>query len=208
MVDIQNATLAGGVAIGSAAEMRLFPVGAIAVGILAGLLSCCGYRWLQPFLERTLGLHDTCGVHNLHGMPGLLGGLVSVVAAVAAPYTRYTAEELETIFPHGLSLQWAFQFLGMGLTMAIALSGGILVGALVRIFKWPHATITESGEPPVPGEVEVALDRTYFEVAPLTMTDRAHPIQASHEGYAPIGSETAPLLTAAGAPPASINAEV
>ena len=50
-VHIQNATLAGGVAIGSAANMMVSPGGALAVGVAAGVLSTLGYAYIMPFLE-------------------------------------------------------------------------------------------------------------------------------------------------------------
>merc|ERR1712130_989062 len=75
MVHIQNATLAGGVAVGAAADLYLHPAGAIGIGMLGGTLSVCGYEFLSDWLDEKLGISDTCGVHNLHGMPGVLGGL-------------------------------------------------------------------------------------------------------------------------------------
>jgi len=78
-VDIQNATLAGGVAIGCVGNLSLSPFGAIMIGSTAGLVSCVGYNKLQPYLERQFGLHDTCGIHNLHAMPSVVGALSSVI---------------------------------------------------------------------------------------------------------------------------------
>merc|ERR1719277_2912379 len=52
MVDVQNATLAGGVAIGSAANLLPKSPGlALGVGIAAGLLSVAGYTVIQPKLQ-------------------------------------------------------------------------------------------------------------------------------------------------------------
>lgn len=43
MVHIQNSTLAGGVAVGTAANLMLEPYGALFVGVVAGTLSVVGY---------------------------------------------------------------------------------------------------------------------------------------------------------------------
>lgn len=43
---IQNATLAGGVAVGTAGEMMLTPFGSMIVGFLAGIISVLGYKYL------------------------------------------------------------------------------------------------------------------------------------------------------------------
>ena len=60
-VDIQNATLAGGVAIGASANLLgVKPWGAMAIGTTAGLVSTWGFCRLQPWLEER-GLHDSCG---------------------------------------------------------------------------------------------------------------------------------------------------
>ncbi|KAK9823721.1 hypothetical protein WJX72_004894 [[Myrmecia] bisecta] len=126
MVHIQNATLAGGVAIGSAANMKILPGGALLVGVLAGVLSTTGYKYIAPTLEAKIALRDTCGVHNLHGMPGVLGGL----AAAAASALAFSANE--PILRHGKQ-QWLYQLLALAVTLAIALVGGALAGTLVRL---------------------------------------------------------------------------
>ena len=68
MEHLQNATLAGGVAVGACADLMLTPGGAVTVGALAGILSTIGFKYIQPFLLNKLKIHDTCGVNNLHGI--------------------------------------------------------------------------------------------------------------------------------------------
>merc|ERR1711920_490124 len=88
MVDVQNATLAGGVAIGTAANLLPKSPGlALGVGIAAGLLSVIGYTVIQPKLQSAIGLHDTCGVNNLHGMPGILAAIISAIACATSSGT-------------------------------------------------------------------------------------------------------------------------
>ncbi|XP_053133189.1 ammonium transporter Rh type B isoform X2 [Hemicordylus capensis] len=84
MVHIQNAALAGGVIVGTSAEMMLTPFGALIAGVLAGLVSTLGFQFLTPLLASRLKIQDTCGVHNLHGMPGVLGALLGALVAVLA----------------------------------------------------------------------------------------------------------------------------
>lgn len=64
---VQNATLAGGVAIGSMANLDVPPAAALLLGMAAGIASVWGYENISPLLATTLGLQDTCGVINLHG---------------------------------------------------------------------------------------------------------------------------------------------
>merc|ERR1719240_199775 len=68
-VHLQNATLAGGVMMGVIGDK---PIGLHSAGIggfFGGCLSCWGYAWLSPRIEKYLKIQDICGVHNLHGMP-------------------------------------------------------------------------------------------------------------------------------------------
>ena len=51
MEHVQNATLAGGVAMGTAASMPVQPFGALIVGSVAGILSTCGYSYIKVILK-------------------------------------------------------------------------------------------------------------------------------------------------------------
>jgi len=114
-VPIQNATLAGGVAIGATANL-VDPFGACVIGGIAGLLSTWGFITSPMF-----GSVDTCGIHNLHGMPGLFGGIFSVLV----PHF-YKTKAASAITPHD-------QLIGLAGTLAIALVSGAICGALLRI---------------------------------------------------------------------------
>ena len=78
---ILNSSIAGGVAAGSLADIVVLPFGMLLLGFIAGAVSAFGYAYLSKFLQRTIALHDTCGVHNLHGMPGLISALVTAIIA-------------------------------------------------------------------------------------------------------------------------------
>ena len=140
MVHVQNATLAGGVAVGAAADLYLHPSGALAVGIIAGILSVCGYEYVSDFLHDRVKIADTCGVHNLHGMPGILGGIVSAIAIAAADGTGVYVSKGHEEYPFGdytLQQQAGYQILAVFVTLAIAIISGLLVGLVVRKMTFP-----------------------------------------------------------------------
>ena len=75
-----NATLAGGVAIGSTQSLIVSAYLAMCIGAAAGSVAVLGELWLGRVLKEKIRLHDTCGVNNLHGMPGIIGGLTGSLA--------------------------------------------------------------------------------------------------------------------------------
>jgi len=144
MAHLQNATLAGGVAVGACADMMLTPGGSLVIGSLAGVLSVCGFDYIGPFLKEKLNILDTCGVNNLHGMPGLFGGLLSVLmAGLASPssYDKFSdgmsddQKSLVEIFPSlqgGTPGEQALaQLLAVTVTMLVAVVGGLATGLLM-----------------------------------------------------------------------------
>jgi ammonium transporter Rh len=137
MVHIQNSTIAGGVGVGTCAQMVIQPWGALLIGSVAGTLSVLGFRFIMPLL-RKLNIHDTCGVHNLHGMPGVTAGLGSIIAAGVATDWRY-GDSLQKIFVEtdrprnilaGIQAAGLFTSLGMGIV------GGIITGIVLLIPIW------------------------------------------------------------------------
>jgi len=78
---VLNASVSGGVAIGSAADIIVSPCGAMIAGFITGCISACGFAFLSPFVKKHLVLHDTCGVFNLHAIPGVIGALISAIVA-------------------------------------------------------------------------------------------------------------------------------
>jgi len=107
--DMANAALAGGVAVGATCNV-IGPMGAFAVGLAAGSLCVLGYAVIQPRLDKSLKIVDTCGVHNLHGMPGLLGGLTAALVVPGAAKA---------------------QLIGIAFTVVLAFATGTLSGYLV-----------------------------------------------------------------------------
>merc|ERR1711915_812634 len=79
MVHVQNATLAGGVAMGNSANLIVSPYGSLITGGIAGAISTLSYQYLQGYLQKRIGLHDTGGVLSLHGLPGIYAALASAV---------------------------------------------------------------------------------------------------------------------------------
>ncbi|XP_048882123.1 ammonium transporter Rh type B [Brienomyrus brachyistius] len=158
MVHIQNAALAGGVAVGTAGEMMLTPFGSMIVGFLAGVISTLGFKFLTPILEEKLRIQDTCGVHNLHGMPGILGAIVGAITASAASRDVY-GDGMTDVFPEIAnnnftpSGQGVRQAISLAVTLGFAAVGGVIVGF---ILKMPFL-----GSPP---DTNCFEDNIYWEV--------------------------------------------
>jgi len=163
MVDIANATLSGGVAVGAVADMMIGPAGAFAAGTVMGLISTLGFQKLQSFLHDKIKLHDSCGVLNLHGIPGVLSGVLSIIMCVVATEEQY-GPSLYLIFPscapeegtaelqeyqdkipsieggegRSLGMQAAYQSMALGITLAIAIVAGAITGLVLNVSSMFH----------------------------------------------------------------------
>lgn len=111
--DIANATLAGGVAIGSTCDLAL-PGTAFAIGIMAGIVSTFGFAVIQSWFTNVTKRVDTCGVLYLHGLPGLLGGIAALFIA------------------SGINI--VVQLTGILVTVVIACASGLASGKILALF--------------------------------------------------------------------------
>ncbi len=132
MEDVQNATLAGGVAVACVCDFPIGFWGASLVGAAAAIVSVTGYSTVAAKL-RALGVHDTAGIHNLHAMPGMLAGVTSIVACLASSKAQWGGEA-PPFLPAGRTLaqQAGIQALAMLIAVVLAVVSGSLTGLLLR----------------------------------------------------------------------------
>ncbi|CAC5421733.1 SLC42A [Mytilus coruscus] len=151
MVHIQNATLSGGVAVGTAAHMPLNPWGAMLLGAISAVITTIGFKYITPCLASKIKLHDTCGVHNLHGLPGILSAVAGAVMAALSSKEEW-GTSLYEIFPEmaasnstgsvmpgsdrSATVQGGYQMLALVITIAFAIVGGIITGFIMKLPIW------------------------------------------------------------------------
>ncbi|KAM5285518.1 ammonium transporter Rh type A isoform 2-T2 [Hipposideros larvatus] len=121
MVHIQNATLAGGVAVGTCADMEIHPYISMIIGSIAGMVSVLGFKFLTPCFATKLRIQDTCGVHNLHGLPGVLGGLAGIAAVALGASDTSTS---------------VMQAAALGSSIGTAIGGGLITGLILKLPIW------------------------------------------------------------------------
>jgi ammonium transporter Rh len=129
---VLHATLAGGVVMGASAGLISYPGFCILIGSIAGIISAFGYAYFSKGLQKTTGLHDTCGVNNLFGMPGIIGGIISTICAATAQ--RYVEKDEQPIlYPdvnssRSFQQQAGMQIGALAVSLCIALISGAFAG--------------------------------------------------------------------------------
>ena len=95
---ILNATLAGGVMMGSTADMIVSPFVSMCIGFSAGVVSTCGFHFFEHIVYHYLKLHDTCGIAYLHMVPGFIGGIIGCLVAGVTPESKY-GNDISGVYP-------------------------------------------------------------------------------------------------------------
>ncbi|MFH4976190.1 hypothetical protein AB6A40_002899 [Gnathostoma spinigerum] len=158
IVHIANSTLAGGVGVGTIANVILYPFHALLIGCGAAVISVFGFAYITPFLAKRLKIHDTCGVNNLHGMPGVYAGILSFILACSYD-TKMYGKNLAAIYPSVESgernevQQGLYQLAGLATVLASSIISGFLTGLCLRLPLWNQVD-----------DAEYYADAPYFEV--------------------------------------------
>ncbi|XP_027720729.1 blood group Rh(CE) polypeptide isoform X1 [Vombatus ursinus] len=131
MTHVHRATLAAGVAVGVATNLIHSPWIAMVLGLLAGMISIAGAKYLLVYFNQIIGLHDTCEVYSTFGLPGLLGGLAYILLMTErADWTQLSTAGFQILYSAG----------SLCLFMAMGLVGGMLTGLILSLNLWkaPH----------------------------------------------------------------------
>lgn len=127
---VLNASLAGGVAVGSAADIIVSPFNSMISGFVVGSISAYGFAYISAFVKKHLKLHDSCGVINLHGIPGVIGALISAIFAARAE-TNFDSN-MPGEFPlqsvRSPYVNAGYQLAGLCVTLGIAITCGLFTG--------------------------------------------------------------------------------
>jgi ammonium transporter Rh len=135
MADIQRATLAGGIALGSVTSYLVSAGAAMVTGAVAGAVSTLGLVYLQPFMQRRLKIEDPLGVTSIYLIPGLIGAIAGILSAgVASDYSSVYGQSLDTLFPQRDDRQAGWNLLVLIITIAISFTSGGFFGL---VFEYP-----------------------------------------------------------------------
>ena len=141
---VLNATLAGGVILGSTADIILQPWVAFFLGALAGVVTVLGFEYILPFVNNKLKIQDSNGVLALHGINGILAGFISAVIAGTATIGRYP-DDFSSLFP-ALALgrtpgtQGGYQLAALAVVISISIVTGVLTGLLLNLSIFQKVT--------------------------------------------------------------------
>lgn len=91
---ILNASIAGGVGIGSSADLVVGPGPSIMIGFVSGSIVACSFEYgndYKPFV-------DVCNVYALHGLCGIIGALSGILSLFAIDTDKFGGEMKEMFF--------------------------------------------------------------------------------------------------------------
>ena len=132
--DILHASVAGGVIIGGCSTLIIYPVVAIIVGFLGGVVSTICYEFLTPCLQNKGNLFDAAGILSLHGIPGFIGGALTAIFISDMNLKDWGPEYL-TVYVKNTrspSKQAGMQVAALFITLGISVVSGVITGLILN----------------------------------------------------------------------------
>jgi ammonium transporter Rh len=165
MLDIQRATISGGIAMASVTSVITVPGGALVVGCIAAFFTEVGFVYITPWLGRTReqllffkaewAIDDPLGIHNMYGIPGIFGAVAGIIsAAIVVDDESIYGETVEEMFPHHKNNQAAAHLALLGITLFTGLLGGFILGLIFKVFPKVKYFYSDEEEWEVPKDFE------------------------------------------------------
>jgi len=155
VMDIQRATLSGGIALASVSSILLRPGEAMAVGGAAGFACTCSFIYVGPWLNRSVKLVDTVGVNSIYLIPGLIGAITGIItSAIATQRSDIFGDTVATLFPDAGDHQAGWNTLALVITFGLAAVPGLLLGFILRVFGYQKYFYTDELEYDVPADFD------------------------------------------------------
>mmetsp|Transcript_26548 Transcript_26548/g.63459 ORF Transcript_26548/g.63459 Transcript_26548/m.63459 type:complete len:616 (+) Transcript_26548:411-2258(+) len=142
--DAQRSSIAGGVAIGSVANVVAEPWQALLIGAIGGVVCSFSGHFIRLFCINSLGVHDTVGVMSMHGWPGIVGWISGVLFLLPLDHDTLSGDNQSKNLPYLLPWENVLQHRkGQGdaamaqiiigpMTIAIALVTGLVAGTVAK----------------------------------------------------------------------------
>ena len=132
--DVQQATIAGGIAMSSSVSSTIIPGASMLVGSIAATFVAIGIAYIKPWLDsplRKFPIHDSRGSIQLHGIAGIISVFAGIVATSIAHGEKIIfGQSFGEVFRAGSS-QAGLQAAALFITIGIALLGGFLTSLFI-----------------------------------------------------------------------------
>merc|ERR1712216_622661 len=142
--DAQRSSIAGGVAMGSVANLVAKPWHATLIGACGGVMCSFAGHFMRVFCDDRLEVHDTVGVMSMHGWPGLVGWFAGVIYLL--PLTQDTLSGDLQSADLAYKLEWDMilqnrggegdaayvQLMSAPMTISIAMVTGLIAGLVAK----------------------------------------------------------------------------
>jgi len=137
MIHMQTGVLAGGVTLGCLADHPIQPWGAILLGSVGAVVCILGIKYLTPFMEEKLKVHDTCDCMALHGIPAFFSVFASCISYAAQKKGGAVTNDYWVLYDAGqCGKQIGAIFACAGLALAFGLPTGLIMGCFSRDDHW------------------------------------------------------------------------